>query len=112
MSTQFSLADLIPEPLTFKDDAFGGEGVIFDVLTSELLSSQDIATLRRIRNRLIGEPQEEETADLIININLLVSLLIPDMPSERIHRLPLGAKEKFFAWWLQSTKKKKRTPSQ
>lgn len=115
MSAQFSLSDLIPEPLTFKDDAFNGEGVVFDVLTSKLLSSQDIAFIQRIRKRISDllrekvenedEDEDEEEKTKVVNtltrdMNLLMKTLIPKMPFERICDLPLGAKEKFFVWWF------------
>ena len=115
----FSLADLIPEPLNFTDDAFGGSGIRYDVLTLELLSSQDIAILRRTKKRINEFMQTKDSASdplepkmntdaLEREINALFKILIPKIGIDRIKEIPLGAKEKFFYWWLNENSKKKK----
>lgn len=99
MDRSFSLADLVPEPLYFVDNAVGGDGTRYEVLTSELLSERDIATATRLDAR-IRQMQNDPAASLEA-LNDYMQMLVPDMPRERVTAIPMAFKVRFMTWWSQ-----------
>lgn len=97
----FRLSDLIPEPLTFTDDATGGDGTVYDVLTLDLLSEQGVSRMLLLQTRMMQGFAEEHPQEAMQAINELISILIPGMAQERIAAIPLTLKTHFFDWWQQ-----------
>jgi len=98
MST-FSLADLMPEPLTFTDDATGGDGCAHDVLSGALLSTADVAALTRLERESAAALAKNDPNAADAAINRLIAVLIPTLPLERISAIPIVFKTKFLEWW-------------
>ncbi len=95
----FRLSDLIPEPLSFTDNAVGGDGTVYDVLTLDLLSEQDVGRMLLLQTRMMQGFAEEHPQEAMQAINELISILVPAMASERIAAIPLTLKTHFFDWW-------------
>lgn len=106
----FSLAEFSPEPMTFTDDGFGGDGRVYEVKTLEHLGARDTVQLQRLyermTNALVGKgangkainedhlaTQLEQTAED------LFKLLIPTLPAERHKAIPFQGKFRFLRWW-------------
>ena len=101
MTTNFSLADLMPEPLTFTDNAVGGDGAIHDMLTSALLSSEDVSALTRLERDAAGAMANQDIAAADAAINRLIGTLIPTLPAERIAAIPITFKTRLLDWWRE-----------
>lgn len=103
----FSFADLIPEPLTFKDDRFGGSGQSYDVRTGEMLSIQEVVELDRAERNLEralageGDPSAEAIEMIQLMTDRLIALIVPDLPEERRARIPFAYWMRFLAWWKE-----------
>lgn len=100
----FTFAELIPEPLTFKDEAFGGSGQIYAVRTGEMLSIQEVVELERaetnLKRALAGENNTTEAIEQIeVMTDRLIALVIPDLPQDRRARIPFAYWMKFLEWW-------------
>lgn len=95
----FSLSDLVPEPLYFVDNAMGGDGTRYEVLTAELLSEKDIATATRLDARI--RTMAEDPAVAIGAINDYMQMLVPALPMTRIQAIPMAFKTRFIAWWSE-----------
>jgi hypothetical protein len=95
----FRLSDLIPEPLTFTDDAYGGDGAVYDVLTADLLSEVDLAALTRLERRAAQAFAQERPEEALSAFNEMIALLIPALPRERLAAIPLAFKTRFLEFW-------------
>lgn len=108
------LTSLLPEPLTFLDNAFGGGGEEYDVLTWEHLGPQQIAKLKRLERRLVqnytilaanveslNEQQDLEAVAGHVedDMNAFLALIIPTMPAERWPHIPYKWRYDFLQWW-------------
>lgn len=101
----FSFAGLIPDPLTFTDNRFGGDGMRHDVMRADMLSPEDYAVIQRME-REITAASLSTNADSPDNVTLInqrlsefLRLLIPTLPSERITAIPVIYRVKFIEWW-------------
>jgi len=95
----FGLADLIPEPLTFADNAEGGDGTIYDVKVGSLLSNQDIADLIRLEKESAASLGKGDAAATDAMLNRIIAIIIPGMPAERVASIPIGLKSRLLEWW-------------
>jgi len=95
----FGLADLIPKPLTFADNAEGGDGTIYDVKVGSLLSTADIADLVRLEQESASALGKGDAAATDALINRIIAIIIPAMPPERVAAIPLGLKSRILEWW-------------
>lgn len=104
----FSFADLIPEPLTFKDDAFDGDGHVYDVRTNDMLSVDDVVRMMRMEGRFksvlarterAGQPDTEGLDELLQLTDEMFAMLIPALPDERVEAIPFSYKMRFVEWW-------------
>lgn len=95
----FRLSNLIPEPLTFTDDAYGGDGRTHDVLTADLLSEADMARMTTLERRMARAAAEERGEDMLQALNELFQMLIPGLSAERVAHIPVTLKTKFFDFW-------------
>lgn len=104
----FSLAEFSPEPMTFTDDGFGGDGRVYDVKTVQHLGARDTVRMQQLYERMSNAltaagtdnadalaTQLEQTADD------LFQLLIPTLPAERHGAIPFQGKFRFLTWWRQ-----------
>jgi hypothetical protein len=119
MASSFALSAIVPdvEPLTFRDDRFGGDGTVYPVRRKEDFGAVDLASLQRIQSGYVlankqmrtGKTQEaleNGARDLERHLHDLFSLLIPDMPAERIQAIPMQVKVQFLQWWQAENKEK------
>lgn len=108
----FSLADFFPEPMTFTDNEFGGDGKVHDVKTVELLGVQDSVRIQRLYDRLAkamsgsgkGATEEKLAAELEQAAAEMLYLLIPTLPKERVKKIPFQVQFRFLQWWKQEQK--------
>ena len=98
----FSLSDLVPEPLYFVDNAMGGDGTRYEVLTADLLSEKDVAVATRLDARI--RTMAEDPTVAIGAINDYMQLLVPTLPMARIQAIPMSFKTRFIAWWSEQQK--------
>lgn len=106
----FRLSDLIPEPLTFTDDMVGGDGTVYDVLTLDLLSEQDVARMFVLQRRMTRAFTAEQHDEALQAINELIQMLVPKLSVERTAAIPLTLKTHFLDWWrLQHQQKTQET---
>jgi hypothetical protein len=101
MGASFRLSDLVPDPMTFTDDAYGGDGTTHDVLTVDLLSEADIAALMREQRRMAAGFAAERSEEALDAVNRLIRLLIPTLPPERLSSIPITFKARFIEFWQQ-----------
>lgn len=101
MSREFRLSDLQPDPLTFTDDAYGGDGRRYDVLTADLMSEADLAKMARLQRLAAQHFAAERTEEALGVFNDLMALLIPTLPEARIAAIPLTFKTRFLEFWQQ-----------
>lgn len=104
MAENFSLSSLVPNPLTFTDDAYGGDGTTYDVQTNAMLSAADFAKMDRINADL--SEIAKTTGDAPEQLKLLeqradelMELLVPKLPEERRQAIPFMFKFKLLEWW-------------
>lgn len=115
MSKSFDLAAIIPEPLTYRDSALGGDGQSYDVLTRMLLSTEAAIRVTRAEQELLGilsrkgdlAEGEAERVDQLSE--QMIAALIPDLPAERRRAIPLAARLRITQWW--ATEQERRGPS-
>ncbi len=102
---QFSLADLIPEPLTFRDSGPGGSGEVYTVLTPELFSPEDYAEFARLQEEirlLLSDRNPAEAAqasDLDRYTSRIMGILVPDLPEARRKKISIAFRLRFLGWW-------------
>lgn len=105
MSQNFKLSDLIPDPLTFTDDSFGGDGTTHDVKTAAMLSPDEFAQIERIKADLDAfykTPEGGTAAGLRLfeqRADEFLTLLIPGLPPARLSVIPVAFKLGFLGWW-------------
>jgi hypothetical protein len=97
VSKGFSLADLIPEPLTFTDDGAGGDGRTYDVRPEDVFSAVEVFRFRR----LSAQNDENDAAASEVCAGEIMHMLIPALPAERIAAIPMLYKLRFVVWWRQ-----------
>lgn len=85
--------------MTFTDDAYGGDGTTYDVLTVDLLSEDSIAALMREQRRMAQAFAAERSSEALEAVNRLIAILIPSMPPERIAAIPITFKARFVEFW-------------
>lgn len=109
----FSLAEFFPEPMTFTDDGFGGNGKAHDVKTAELMGAQDAVKLQRMYD-LVQRIQanekmaaEEAAKKLEQTLDQMMRLLIPTLPPVRIGKISFQVKFRFLTWWKAEQEKPK-----
>jgi hypothetical protein len=105
MSASFRLSDLVPEPMTFTDDAYGGDGSTHDVLTVDLLSEDAVTALLREQRRMTAGFAAERSAEALEATNRLISILIPSLPPERLASIPITFKARFIEFWQEQQPK-------
>ena len=99
----YSLADLIPEPHTFKDQ----DGTSYDVPTGEMFSTSELKQLAQLeRDMPEALATWKSTPDLqegVLHLDSLVNdffgMLVREMPRERIEQIPINQKVGFIQWW-------------
>ena len=109
MATTFNLADLIPEPLTFRDT----DGKAYEAHTAEMFGAVDYAKLMRLRTELAtafsalqakqGDPamMEQLAANLEDLADDLIAMIVPELPAERRAAIKFGHKFRFLNWWKE-----------
>src|SRR6185436_2957626 len=110
----FSLSDLIPDPIVYIDDTFGGEGRRHEMRTSQMFSSEDFAAYNRlqrevdqaqvlmqIKDAAKRDPAKVERAmtQMLRILDEMLLILMPDFPRERLERLPTWAKQEIIKRW-------------
>lgn len=104
---EFSLSSLLPEPLVFRDDRFGGDGALHDVKTAGMLSVEDVVVLERLQRRgveAVGRTDLEsgsQAAMLAQATDEMMGLLVPTLPAERLKAIPFAFKAAFLKWWRE-----------
>jgi hypothetical protein len=104
----FRLSDLIPEPLTFTDDMVGGDGTVYDVLTLDLLSEQDVSRMFVLQRRMTRAFTAEQHDEALQAINELIQMLVPKLSGDRVAAIPLTLKTHFLDWWRQQHQQKQQ----
>lgn len=103
--TNFKLSSLIPDPLTFTDDSFGGDGTAYDVKTTAMLSSAEFAAIERMKvdmDAFYTDGQADQTAGLRLfeqRADEFLGLIIPGLAAERRQAIPVALKLGFLSWW-------------
>lgn len=92
---EFTLVDLIPEPLVF---VFGSER--YQVRTADMLGIVEYAELERLQ-RLQASGDLHQMADALESF---FRRLVPDMPEERVKAVSLRNKLRFLGWWADQHK--------
>lgn len=113
----FSLAGLIPDGLEYIDDTFGGDGAVYTMLTPEMMSEQDMATMQRLQRQIeVATAEGEDVAGVAVRLaqfaRQTLKLLIPTLPDERVDAIPLLYKTRIVEWWrdqVQTTLKESPT---
>lgn len=104
---EFTLSDLAPEPLIFRDG-----GTVYEVRTKADFGALELARFNRLMRRYqaaLNTLQAEQTeaqeataaAELEQIIDTVVSTLIPDLAADRIKRIRISQKAAFLDWWRQ-----------
>lgn len=99
MGASFRLSDLVPDPMTFTDDAYGGDGQTYDVLTTDLLSEDAVSALMREQRRMTQAFAADRGSEALESVNRLIGILIPDLPAERLGSIPIAFKAQFIEFW-------------
>ncbi|MBP7572057.1 MAG: hypothetical protein KBA95_18530 [Acidobacteria bacterium] len=111
MSEEFSLLDLAPAPLVFRDEAFGGDGARHEWRMLAGLGLEDLGTLKRIQDdlgrasALLGKaaPTADEldrtAARLAEGLDAFLRLMLPTLPRERLGAIPLRGKQYMLERW-------------
>lgn len=111
----FSLSDLIPEPLMYVDDTFGGDGKRYEMRSTQEFSPEDYAVYLRwqreagvvqVQFRQLGgehakdvQKAEKVMQQLIHILDSLILHLMPGFPRERLDAVPSWAKAKIIERW-------------
>jgi hypothetical protein len=112
----FSLGELAPKPLRFRDDGEGGDGQFYDVRTPLMFNDLEQARLASLQQTLpqqlaeIGTMADQEQIAEALSLlggilNDFVRLLIPALPEERLKSIGTASKIAFIKWWTAETKK-------
>lgn len=116
MGASFRLSDLVPDPMTFTDDAYGGNGAVYEVLTADLLSEAGIAAMLHQERRMAQSFAVDRSAEALDAANKLIGILIPALPAERLTLIPVTFKVRFIQFWQenqpQAPKATAATPNQ
>lgn len=115
----FSLSDLIPEPIVYIDDTFGGDGQRHDMRTSQMFSSEDFAAYNRLQ-REVDQAQalmhvkdaakrdpikvERAMTQMLRILDEMLLILMPTFPRERLEKLPTWAKQTIITRWRTEQK--------
>jgi hypothetical protein len=101
---QLDLASIVETPHTLRDT----DGRIYDVPTAAMLSTIQIAQMRRLQQTLpemmaaLDTPGGDSSA-AVVSLNQVVDeyvqLIAPTMPGERIAAMPVGKKVQIIKWW-------------
>lgn len=110
MGATFNLADLIPEPLTFRDT----DGKTYEAHTAEMFGAVDYAKLMRLQQQMrtafatlqatAGQKKgdtEGVAAQLEAMSDTLIAMIVPDLPPERLAAMAFGHKFRFLKWWQE-----------
>ena len=112
MGTTFNLADLIPEQMTFRD----ADGKTYEALPAEMFGAAGYAKLTRLRTEmqaafsalqskqaLVDPPDRTEqlAAQLEGVADMLIAMIVPDLPPERLRAIAFGHKFRFLNWWKE-----------
>lgn len=108
----FDLAAIIPEALSYQDNALGGDGQSYEVLTRMLLSTESSIRVARAEQELMGillkrgemEKGEAERAEQLSE--QVIAALIPGLPVERRRAIPLAARMEILNWWGREQSRK------
>lgn len=110
----FSLADLIPEPIVYIDDTFGGEGRRHDMRTTTMFSPEDFAVYLRLQREVAAlvvlmadkeaaknDPArvKRASAQTVKILDQLILTIMPDFPRERLEVIPTWAKQEIIKRW-------------
>ncbi len=107
MARNFDLASVIPEAMTFTDNAFGGNGQAYVVRPAVQFSPSEHVVLRAMQNdinRVANEPEDGTDRGARImerRTNEFFAMIVPDMPPERHEAIPYGYKSLFVGWWMK-----------
>lgn len=117
MTKAYILSEVIPdvEPLTYKDDRYGGDEQVYKVRRTMDMGLTDQAELRIIKNQYQlavkqvntakQRQQARAAADNLDNAtNELMQFLIPDLPMARIQAVPMMERIRFLGWWLRESR--------
>lgn len=108
---EFSLLDLAPEPLIFRDEAFGGDGARHTFRMVADLGLEDAGSLRRIQEELarasaligkasLGADELDQVARRLgAGIDAMLCLILPSLPVERLAAIPLRGKQAMLERW-------------
>lgn len=108
---ELSLADLAPERLIFRDNAYGGDGARHEYLMAADLGLEHVGQLRRIQDELTralallgaaeasAEELEAAAQRLAGGLDAFLRLVLPTLPAERVRAIPLGGKQRMLEWW-------------
>lgn len=111
MSEEFSLLDLAPAPLVFRDEAFGGDGGRHEWRMLADLGLEDLGTLRRIQDELgrasaalskaspSADDLDRMATRLAEGFNAFLRLMLPTLPAERLAAIPLRGKQYMLERW-------------
>lgn len=105
MSKSFDLAGIIPEALSYTDNALGGDGLTYEVLTRMLLSTEAAIKVARAEQELMtillkrGELEKGESERAEQLSGYVIATLIPGLPAERQRAIPLAARMEILSWW-------------
>ena len=105
MGAAFRLSDLVPDQMTVTDDAYGGDGSTYDVLTVDLLSEDAISALMREQRRMAAGFAAERSGEALEATNRLIAILIPTLPPERLASIPITFKARFIEFWQEQQPK-------
>lgn len=106
----YSLVDLVPQYDTFTDR--DEKKTVYNVRTVKMMSAVDLARLLRFQReaRVLEtvdiekvEPEEVDAMmkTMITAVNTFFSLVVLDIPPERIEKLEMNEKLGFMQWWEQ-----------
>jgi hypothetical protein len=115
----FSLADLIPEPIVYVDDTFGGDGQRYDMRTMQMFSSEDFGAYNQLQREVDQaqalmqskgvaqrDPSRVQKAmqQMLRIIDEMLLILMPDFPRERLEKIPTWGKQKIITRWRAAQK--------
>jgi hypothetical protein len=115
MAATFNLADLIPEPMTFRDV----DGKAYEALSAEMFGAVDYAKLTRLRTEMTAAfsalqakqgdqaTMEQLAANLEELSDGLIAMIVPDLPAERRNAIKFGHKFRFLKWWQEQAAKER-----
>lgn len=117
MGATFSLADLIPEPLTFVDL----DGQRYDARTAEMFGATDYARYERMQREakqafatLQSANGDRETAAAALEqiTDDLMTMIVPTLARDRVRAIAFGHKFRFLQWWQEQQPKAEAIPGE